>query len=399
MSTVTSTAATASLDELDRALASGGVEALLAALAEQFAREDRLHELFDTRLMQARVKLGLPPVGSGALDELPPAQREQVEQAYLAACEEIGRKMLDAGKLREAWMYLRPTGSTKEMVTALRAVEVDDDTAEDLIELALQERIDPAYGFELLLKWHGTCNSITVYDSQLASASKQDQERCAELLVRHLHAELDRNLRAEIKRREGRDPGEMNIASLVAERDWLFSENNYHVDTTHLNSVVRIGRIVEEPAELSKLVDLCAYGLKLAKQFQFEGDSPFEASYPTHTLFYNAQLGQDLDKALAFFRQRAENDDQLVIGTGAAETYIVLLQRLGRWSDAIAASARLLPPGTRTGGFAPTLLELSKQARDFTALKALCRERGDLLNYAAALAVEAAPPQFIMDKG
>jgi hypothetical protein len=389
LSTATPTVATDSLNELDRALAAGGVEGLLAALADQFAREDRLHELFDTRLMQARVKLGLLPVGSGPLEELPPAQREQVEQAYLVACQEIGEKMLAQGKLREAWMYLRPTGSNKEMIAAIRAVEVDDDTAEDLIELALQERIDPAYGFELLLTYHGTCNSITVYDSQLGNASKRDQERCAELLVRHLHAELDRNLRAEIKRREGRDPSEMNIAGLVAERDWLFSENNYHIDTTHLNSVVRIGQIVEEPAELSKLVDLCAYGLKLAKQFQFDGDAPFEQTFPTHTLFYTAQLGQDVDKALDFFRQRAETDDQIVIGTGAAETYIVLLQRLGRWSDAIAASAKLLPPGTRTAGFAPTLLDLSKQARDFTTLKALCRERGDLLNYAAALAVEA----------
>lgn len=362
---------------------------MLATLAEQFARENRLHELFDTRLMQARVKLGLPPVGSGALDELPAEQREKVEQAYLAACQEIGTKMLAAGKLREAWMYLRPTGSTAEMAAALRAVEVDDDTSEELIELALQERIDPAYGFELLLAWHGTCNSITVYDSQLANASKSDQQRCAELLVRHLHAELERNLRADIKRREGRDPSEMNIAGLVAERDWLFSENNYHVDTTHLNSVVRIGQIVEEPAELSKLVDLCAYGLKLAKQFQFEGDAPFEQTFPTHTLFYNAQIGQNIAAAIAFFQTRAETDDQLVIGTGAAETYIVLLQRLGRWSEAIAASAKLLPPGTRTAGFAPTLLDLSKQARDFATLKTICRERGDLLNYAAALAVES----------
>ncbi len=398
MSTVTSpSAANTSFAELDRALSSGGVDALLAALAEQFAREDRLHELFDTRLMQARVKLGLPPVGSGPLDELPPEQRENVEQGYLAACQEIGQKLLAAGKLREAWMYLRPTGSTAEMAAAIRAADVDEDSAEELIELALQEWIDPAYGFELLLESHGTCNSITVYDSQLVNESRIVQQSCAEQLVRHLHAELDRNIRAEINRREGREPDEMNLAGLVAERDWLFSDNNYHVDTTHLNSVVRIGQIVQEPAELSMLVDLCAYGLKLAKQFHFEGDAPFEQTFPTHTLFYNAQLGQNVDAALAFFRQRAETDDQLVIGTGPAEVYIVLLQRLGRWSEAIAASAKLLPPGTRTAGFASTLLELSKQARDFAALKTLCRERGDLLNYAAALAVEAAPPQLIID--
>jgi hypothetical protein len=223
----------------------------------------------------------------------------------------------------------------------------------------------------------------------LANLPKRELQRCAELLVRHLYKELSRNLRGEIHRREGREAQETSLAGLVADREWLFSENNYHVDTTHLNSVVRIGQIVEDSTVLSLLADFCAYGLRLAKQFQFEGDAPFEKTYPSSLLFYNAQLGKQVDEALAFFRQRAETDDQLVIGTGAAEVYIVLLQRLGRWSEAIAASAKLLPPGTRTAGFAPTLLELSKQARDFATLKTLCRERGDLLNYAAALAVEA----------
>jgi hypothetical protein len=68
-----------------------------------------------------------------------------------------------------------------------------------------------------------------------------------------------------------------------------------------------------------------------------------------------------------------------------AETYIVLLTRIGRLAEAIAASARLLPHGSRTTGFAPSLLELSKLAGDYSVLRDSSRERGELLAYAVAL--------------
>ena len=42
-------------------------------------------------------------------------------------------------------------------------------------------------------------------------------------------------------------------------------------------------------------------------------------------------------------------------GTAAAETYIVLLVRLRRFADALAAHEKLIPPTVRTSGFAPNL--------------------------------------------
>jgi hypothetical protein len=86
-----------------------------------------------------------------------------------------------------------------------------------------------------------------------------------------------------------------------------------------------------------------------------------------------------------YFRQKAESLSVENEGSMPAEAYILLLVRLGRLSAAIEASARLLPQGTRTTGFAPSLLELSKLADDYAILRDSSRERGELLAYAVAL--------------
>ncbi len=242
-------------------------------------------------------------------------------------------------------MYLRPTGETARVAAALEQIEVDDDNADELIELALSERIAPVYGYRLVLEHHGTCNAITIYDSEFPRCSMADQRAAAELLIEHLHRELYNNLRAEIQRREGQLPTATTITELLPEREWLFTDNNYHIDTTHLNSAVRIGRVAETPRALQQLVELCDYGQQLAKQFQFESDAPFENTYPSSRMFYAAQLNQEPDAAVKFFKERAEQADPLVIGTGPAEIYIVLLQRLKRWPAALNECARFLPPG------------------------------------------------------
>ncbi len=100
------------------------------------------------------------------------------------------------------------------------------------------------------------------------------------------------------------------------------------------------------------------------------------------------QVGKGVEAAVSHFRERAETLRVEDEGTLPAETYIVLLTRLGRLAEAIEASARLLPAGTRTIGFAPSLLELSRMAGDFTVLRRVSRERQDLLGYAVGLIAE-----------
>ncbi len=384
---------TESFDELEATLACGGVEPALEQLAERFKVERRYHELFDTRLMQARFHLGLSVVTSGTLDEQPEPQRSQLEAAYLEACREVGHLLLDEGKLREAWVYLRPTGESARMAAAIEAAQPSDDNLSELVGLALQEGVAPAYGFSLILSHYGTCNAITTFDAEVSRFARADQQAAAALLVRHLHGELIENVRADIERRAdelGLAPATAGatLDELVAGRERLFEAGNYHIDTTHLNSGVRIARVIEDPAVMRLAWELTEYGRRLDKQYRSAGEEPFVNWYEHHGLFYRAQVGKQGDQAVAHFRERAEKLRVEDEGTLPAETYILLLTRLGRLGNAIEASARLLPAGTRTMGFAPSLLELSRMAGDFTVLRRVSRERQDLLGYAVGLIAE-----------
>jgi hypothetical protein len=373
-------------DELESTLTCGGVEPALARLTDHFRAEGRYHELFDARLMQARNALGLPIVSTTPLDDHPEPQRSQLEDAYLDACREVGRLLLAEGKVREAWVYLRPAGESAVVAEAMQKIEPTDENLSDLIGVALHEGVAPAFGYGLILSHYGTCNAITTFDAELPRFRRPDQQAAAALLLKQLHADLKENVRAHIKSQEGADaPAEATLDELVAGRDGLFESGNYHIDTTHLGSAVRIARILEEPSLIRLAWELTEYGRRLEKQYQFAGDEPFADVYPAHGYFFAAQLGKHVDDALAYFRQKAESSPIDEAGSLPAETCVVLLSRVGRLREAIEASASLLPQGTRTSGFAPSLLELSRAASDYNVLRDSSRDRGDLLPYAVAL--------------
>ena len=376
-------------DELESILTCGGVEPALERLAEHFAAERKYHELFDTRLMEARHQLGLPIVMTTPLDDLPEPQREQLENAYLKACSEVGQLLLNEGRIREAWTYLRPTANTAQVAEAIQRIEPNDENLSDLIGVALHEGVAPAYGYSLILNHYGTCNAITVYDAELGRFRREDQIRAAELLLRRLHTDLKENISAHIAQHEGaQPPPDATIDQLVEGRNWLFEGGNYHLDTTHLNSVVRIARILED-RELVRLAwELCAYGRRLDSQYQFTGDEPFADVYPAHALFFAAQLDRDVEAALAYFRDQAERTDLESQESFPAEVYVALLARVGRIDEAMQESVRLLPPGAAATGFAPSLLELSQRARNYIVLRDSSRQRGNLLPYAVAMIAE-----------
>src|SRR5262245_23016584 len=114
--------AATTFEELDAQLAAGGPDAVLNRLVENLRSEKKFHELFDARLMQSRRQLGLPAVLTTSIDELPEPTRTKVEDAYLDACREVGGLLLKEGQLREAWMYLRPTGDKSAVAAALAAL-------------------------------------------------------------------------------------------------------------------------------------------------------------------------------------------------------------------------------------------------------------------------------------
>lgn len=376
---------TQTFDELADVAAADGPKAATARLAQHLQSTEHFHELFDLRLLQARLDLGLPAILTKGLDDLEDPLRTQMEDRYLDACREVGHLLLADGRVREAWMYLRPVGDRAGVAAALEKLTPADDNTEQIIEVALYEGVHPRLGFELVLKSFGLCNAITTFDAQMHQRPRSERAQVATLLVRQIHGDLFRSLREYLEKKRGKPPQETTIAALVADRDWLFDDNEYHIDTSHLAAVVRFALAIDDPETLRLAADLTEYGRRLSAMFQYPGQEPFVDTYPAHALFFRALLGEQVDEALDYFRGRAEGLADGEQGTWPAEVYVALLSRLGRVDEAFEAAARFLS-GARTSGFAPSVLELAHRSGNCDRLLEISRERGDLLGFMMALA-------------
>jgi hypothetical protein len=175
------------------------------------------------------------------------------------------------------------------------------------------------------------------------------------------------------------------LADILQTRPDLLRDGAYHIDTSHIASTVRFARVLDDRKALELALDISLYGLKLHPQFQYPGEEPFLDLYPASVAFFRALLGQHVDAGIRYFSQKADAVDQNHFGTVAIEVLIDLLSRCGKNSEALAAYHKRLPKGARTMGIAPSLLQLSQRLGDFDKMIEVCREREDLLGFAAAL--------------
>jgi hypothetical protein len=102
--------------ELARTCESSVVDAMLDALVASLAERKRWHALFDARIIQARVAVGLPPVGMPG--DVPADRRDAFDARSLAACREAGWPLLDGGQVAAGRMYLRAAVEPAEVATA-----------------------------------------------------------------------------------------------------------------------------------------------------------------------------------------------------------------------------------------------------------------------------------------
>ena len=372
-------------DKIDTAMTSSGIDGALDALTDQLRAAKSYHQLLDARLMQCRRSLDLPVVLT-ELDQVPEPTRTQLEDKYLEVCDEIGWLLLDDGQIRDAWNYLRTSDSKDKVAEAIRKIEPDEENVEELVDVALREGVAPGYGFRLMMEHYGTCPAITSLESELSGHSPAAQQEIVGILVESLHAEVLENCLSHVEQEKGEKLSVMTLAEVLALHPWITADSNYHTDTSHLGATVRFCRSIEHKPTLRLALDLTRYGRTLADDYQFESEEPFTDTYESHGLFYAAQLGEDIDEAVAYFKAKAEDGEIEMVGSLPVETYIVLLARLGRLDEAIDATINMIPQGVHTTGFAPTLLELSRTAGDYTKMLAACRTRDDLVAFTAALA-------------
>ena len=368
----------------------GDPAAVFDRAARALVAAGEFHRLFDLRLLERQHELGLPAGRRHAFDEVDESQREPLEQGYLAACREAGALLVEAGRLREAWVYLRPTGDKTLLREKLSRISPGDDDLDELIELALFEGVDPERGFAWLVGRNGTCNAITALDGLQTQLSPADMRACVAVLVRHVYGELRGNLRGHLNRLTGAPPPDLSVRELLDQFPQLRAGGDYHLDPSHLASTVRNARVLTEPTLVQKALEMAEYGSQLPEDLQYPGEPPFVELYAAHRLLFAATLGREVDEAREFFATQARTVDPAQHGQVALETYLVLLARTGDAAAALEAYAELAPAEGELSRYAPTLLELAMQCGAWERFDAICRERGDLVGYAGGLIARGA---------
>ena len=361
-----------------------------AAAAEIFAQAARelvaagnFHRLFDLRLVERQHALGLPIGRRTGFDEVDESLRAQLEASYLDACREVGALLAEAGRVREAWLYLRPTGEKRLLRDRLARTTPDEDAVDELIEVALFEGVDPERGFAWLAGRQGTCSAITTLDGMQGQLGPAELRACVAVLVRHVYGELRGNLRGHLQRLTGQAPPDLSDGELVEQFTQLTAAGDYHLDASHLASAVRHARVAADPEIVRKALEMAAYGSRLPADLQYPGDPPFEETYRAHGLFLAATLGEQVDAAREYFAEQARRLSTTPGDLAPVEAYVMLLDRIGDAGAALEAYAELVPTDAVLSPLAPTLVELAARSGAWEQFEAICRTRSDVVALAA----------------
>jgi len=273
-----------------------------------------------------------------------------------------------------AWPYFRAIGEPGPVATAIDRIQ-SAENLDGVLQIALQEGLNPKRGFDLLLEHRGICPAI---DYTLQCADRTRRIDFLRTLVRRLRSDLAANLNEAIAAIEGRVPGTASISDLIAGRDWLFEGGRFYIENSHLSSIIQASRELPDEETLRLTLDLLEYALRLAPLYHFPGEPPFENLYIDHAIYLRALVGDGIDDAISHFQEK------LARGTRAsAETLVSLLARLGRYEDALRVSLeRLAGEGSRA---CPSAAELCQLSGDFKQLCELARKRGDFLAFTASL--------------
>jgi hypothetical protein len=373
-------------DELQRTLAAEGSDAAVTRLCERLRDNKDYANLFYALLMRKRQQLGVSPIPTGPAADLPESTHVEYEEAIRQAARHVGELYLQAGLLAQAWAYFRMLNEPEPLRCVLDAYEPkEDEDMQTLVQIAFYEGVHPRKGFDWILQRFGLCNAITTLSSQELPHPPEDRQYCLRALVRALYDELRERLAAEIERHAGNPPAETSIRQLIAGRDWLFGDDSYHIDLSHLSSVVQMSMHLTPCPELEMARELCEYGQRLSGRFVNPGDPPFEDLYRAIGIYLAILAGDNVEEGLAYFRQQAEQADPETIGTSPAQVLVNLLLRLDRPAEALAVARKYLTSADTRQLSCPSIVELCRKVGDYRTLAEVAREQGDPVHFLAGL--------------
>jgi hypothetical protein len=371
------------LTELDAIHREKGKAAAIDHLIAGLRRDRKYHQLFDALLMKKRLEMGLSLVRPTSLKDVPEAQRDAFEKFYIDSAREVGELLLADNQIAAAWNYFRAINEPQKLAAAIEALP-EGNVEEQVVEIALFHGVAPVKGVKLFLASHGTCSTITALDQQFGQMTPEVRKECARVMVQNLFTSLRDNVESDVQRRQVMIPPGQSLRQLIAGRDMLFAEDNYHIDVSHLNAVVRFARSLDATCpELDLALQLAQYGSRLAPQYQYAGNAPLDDFYPAHIQYFKALLGQNQDEALAYFRDRLKDDPADTENQLTAYVLADLLLRLEKTDEALDITRKYLADSAEDFGL--SIPELCAATGRYDVLKQIAADRGDVINYAAAL--------------
>ena len=372
-------------DRAESALADRGPLGAVDALIVDLMAAENYQAVFYAKLMRKRVELGVAPFPTGPSNELPEANHEDYENAIRDAGRAVGALYLEKRDFAKAWGFYRMLGEQERMFAALDAYEpAPDDDTYGIVEIAWQHGVHPQKGFDILLGRSGVCSAITVVSSANLAANPDLREYCIKKLVRALHEQLKERLRGELEARDVKPPAEATIAEMMASSPDLFGDDMYHIDVSHLSSVVQLAAHLPKCDELDLAIELCEYGRHLSPNLRGDMPAPFDEGYPDYAKYLDIFAGRNVESNLGHFRAKittaADGGD-----TFPAEVFVNLLLRLERLPEALAVAKQYLGDPDLRDLSGPTVTELARRAGDFATMAAVAKTASDPVNYLAGL--------------
>jgi hypothetical protein len=365
-----------------------GAAKAVERLCESLREKKEYAKLFYALLMKKRVAMGVSPLPTAPSSELTPAQQEEYETAIREAARTVGGLFLKEGNIAGAFDYFRMIGEREPIADAIaRYAPPEDADVQPIIEIAFHHGMNPKKGFDLVLDRYGICSAITFasggFDPSLPAEVKQ---HCIGRLVRSLHQQLIERLSAEVGRQQGFEPSAKSIPELINGRDWLFADDTYYTDTSHLSSVVQMSVELEPGDDMRLARELCAYGQKLGPSLQYPGNPPFENLYRDADAYLGVLLDENVDAGIAHFRAKIEADPD------GPETYtaamlVKLLVRINRQREALEVARKYLAQEDSRQLPCPGPMDLAMQLGDYQAFSDVAKDRNDPVHFLAGMIV------------
>lgn len=373
-------------DELLVIARTQGKENALERLENRLRADEDWHRLFDALTLRARHDVGLPLIlpSHATIDA---DVRRRYEDRLIEACRQIGTTLLSKGDVQAAHHYLGMIGEMEPLIDWINSYRAVGDERDDAaIDVALYRGVVVEKGLALAIGRHGLCQSITACEGILSQETRPTvRDACLTTLVKALHSELVARVKADIEQVEGQRIEIDCLSAMLEGRDHLFADGNYHIDTSHLNAVVRLARWLPAGSAAALAAELCDYGRRLADMYRFAEPPPFENLFEDGWTYFNALAGKDVDAGVTLFRQKAADQTIDEIGSMPSEVYLHLLVQLGRLDEAVDFAKAWLPESIPGSPWRPTFNELCQRAGRFDEMAEQARRRDDPASFLAGV--------------